>query len=508
MLPRTSALLGIALILAPVPSAPARQEAAKAGPKRAEHGESLSKTRHSVTVGDRKLEYEATAGTLTLHDDDGKALANVFFVAYETVGENRSRRPVTFAFNGGPGSSAAWLHLGAFGPRRVDLGESGRETAPPYHLVENDGTLLDLTDLVFIDPVSTGFSRPVNPQEAKQFHSTEGDVRSIASFVRLYLTRFDRWDSPKYIAGESYGTTRAAALAEALQEQHGIYLNGVILLSVVLNFETISSEDGNDLPYPLFLPSFTATAWFHKRLPSELQADLGRALDEVERFALRDYSSALMRGSDLSQDERQELAKKLARYTGLPAEYVLRSDFRVDASRFRKELLRDRGRTVGRYDSRYEGPDLDAVGSRPDYDPSYPVVQGPFTALINSYLRDSLKYETELDYQVLTGKVHPWDFGAKNHYLNTGPALRQAMTKSPALRVFVASGRYDLATPAAATRYTFNHLGLDPAQRGRVTLMDYPAGHMMYIEAESRHRLKADLTGFYHNGARAEGAGR
>jgi carboxypeptidase C (cathepsin A) len=374
--------------------------------------------------------------------------------------------------------------------------------------VDNDGTLLDLTDLVFIDPVSTGFSRAADPKEAKQFHGTEADLQSVASFVRLFLTRFDRWDSPKFIAGESYGTTRAAGLANVLQDQYGIYLNGIILVSVVLNFQTLAFDEGNDLPYPLFLPTYTATAWYHKRLPSDLQADFAKTMQDAEQFALGDYASALMKGGDLSADERRALAARVARYTGLTPEYVLRSGLRVEATRFRKELLRDQGRTVGRYDSRYQGSDLDATGERPEYDPSYPVVQAPFTALVNAYLRGPLKFETELDYRVLTGKVQPWDFGAKNHYLNTGPSLRQAMAKNPGLRVFVANGLYDLATPVAASRYTFSHLGLNPEQRTRVTLSDYPAGHMMYTERDSRHRLRADLAKFFGGGDHAEGAGR
>ncbi len=510
MLPRTSRLLLFPLALAAFPAAlAARQEAPKSPAKHTDPAEALTTTRHSITLDGKKLEYETTAGKLTPRDDDGKATAHMFFVAYTKAGApGEGRRPITFAFNGGPGSSAAWLHLGAFGPRRVDFAESGREATPPYRLVDNDGTLLDLTDLVFIDPVSTGFSRAVNPQDAKNFHNTEGDLQSIASFIRLYLTRFDRWDSPKFIAGESYGTTRAAALANVLQDQYGIYLNGVILVSVVLNFQTIAFDEGNDLAYPLFLPTYAATAFYHKRLPSDLQNDLGKTLQEVEQFAAGDYAAALMRGGDLPEDQRQALAARLARYTGLTPDYVLRSGLKVEATRFRKELLRDQRRTVGRYDSRYEGTDLDAAGDRPEYDPSYPVVQAPFTALVNAYLRGALKYETDLDYRVLTGKVQPWDFGAKNHYLNTAPQLRQAMAKNPGLRVFVANGLYDLATPFAASRYTFSHLGLNSSQRPRVTLADYPAGHMMYTEKASRQKLKADLARFYKNGERTEGAER
>jgi carboxypeptidase C (cathepsin A) len=509
MLPRT---LRFALLVMLIPILPAalnaRQDPPKDAPKDAPKAaeETLTKTDHFVTVDGKKIEYQATAGTLTLHDDDGKATAHVFFVAYnKTVAGNNASRPITFAFNGGPGSSAVWLHLGAFGPKRVDLGENGRETAPPYHLVDNDGTLLDLSDLVFIDPVSTGFSRAVKPEDAKNFHGTEADLHSMAVFIRQYLTKFNRWDSPKYLAGESYGTTRAAGLSNVLEDEQGIYLNGIVFVSVVFNFQTIAFNEGNDLPYPLFLPTYTATAWVHKRLPSELQSDLGRTLAEVEQFSVGEYTTGLMRDGELSPEEREALARKVARYTGLTPEYVLRSGLRIEASRFRKELLREKGRTVGRYDSRYQGTDLDDVSDRPEYDPSYPVVQAPFTALVNNYFRATLNYHTDLDYRVLTGKVQPWDYGAKNHYLNTGPSLRQAMAKNPGLRVFVASGRYDLATPYAATRYTFSHLGLNPDQRKRVTLENYPAGHMMYTEKESRQKLKADLMKFYQSAEPAGG---
>jgi carboxypeptidase C (cathepsin A) len=489
-----------AIFLAAAPSVSnAWQDVPKAAAKPDVAAEKVSHSDGEISIGDKKLKYKATAGTLNLSDEDGKTTASVFFVAYEKVGKDSgSRRPITFAFNGGPGSSSVWLHLGAFGPRRVDLAESGRETTPPYRLVDNDGTLLEFTDLVFIDPVSTGFSRAANAQEAKQFHGTEADLQSVAAFIRLYLTRFDRWDSPKFVAGESYGTTRAAGLANLLQDQHGIYLNGIVLLSVAINFQTILFDEGNDLPYTLFLPAYAATAWQHKRLPAELQVDLRKTLDEVEEFSLKEYSVALLRDGSLSTDERQACARKLARYTGLSSEYVLRSGLRVEASRFRKELLRDKGRTVGRYDSRYEGVDLDEVGERPEYDPSYPVVQAPFTALVNAYFQVPLKFHTDLDYRILTGKVQPWDFGARNRYLNTGPSLRQAMAKNPGLRVFVASGIYDLATPYSATRYTFSHLGLTPAQRAHVTLAEYSAGHMMYTEKESRLKLKADLAKFFH----------
>ncbi len=461
--------------------------------------ESLAETTHTVTVGGAKLEYKATAGTLPLKDDEGKITANIFFVAYTKTGvDDLSRRPITFAFNGGPGSSSVWLHLGAFGPKRVALGDEGDAPPPPYRLVDNEATLLDLTDLVFIDPVSTGYSRSPEPKEEAQFHSVEGDVHSVGDFIRLYTTRFNRWASPKFLAGESYGTTRAAGLSGYLQDRHGIYLNGVILVSAVLNFETLRFADGNDLPYPLFLPTYTAAAAYHKKLSPELRADLPKTLAEVERFALGEYATALMKGDALPDEERKEVQRKLARYTGLSEEFIARNNLRVEQSRFCKELLRDESKVAGRYDSRITGPDSDAASERPGYDPSYTAVQGAFTAAFNEYVRDELKYDNDTTYEILSGKVQPWDFGdAKNRYLNVAPTLQKAMTQNRDLRVFVANGRYDLATPFLATEYTFNHLGLEPALRDHVAMGYYDAGHMMYTRPSEHMKLKKDLTGFY-----------
>ena len=479
---------------APAKQGPAKENAAGASAP-TEH---LSTTRHTILLSGTKLDYEATAGTLLLKDDQGKPQASIFFVAYTKVaGGPSTTRPVAFVFNGGPGSSSAWLHLGALGPQRVLFEEKGMRTAPPYHLVANEATLLNLTDLIFIDPVSTGFSRAAPGVEAKQFHGVQEDVKANAAFIRLYVTRFHRWDSPKFLIGESYGTTRAASLVEYLQDHDGMNFNGVILISTVLNFETISLDEGNDLPYILYLPSYTATAWYYKKLSADLQADRGRALAEAETWALGEYTLALMKGNSLSVKERDQLGQKLARYTGLSEEYARRSNWRIDPSRFRKELLRAQERTVGRFDTRFQGIDLDVVGTRPEYDPSYAVVQGPFTALINQYLQDELKYETDLTYRVLTDQVQPWNFGsAQNRYLNVAPALRQALTKNPHLHVLVVSGLYDLATPFLATRYTLSHLGLNASLADHLTAVEYPAGHMVYLQEESLRKLKADASRF------------
>jgi carboxypeptidase C (cathepsin A) len=464
--------------------------------------ESLSVTEGAVAVGGKKVEYRATAGTLPLKDEAGKRTASVFFVAYTRKGVgDAGKRPITFCFNGGPGSSSVWLHLGAFGPRRVLMSDEGEALPPPARLVENEWSILDLTDLVFIDPVSTGYSRPAEPKEARGFHGVEGDVRSVGEFIRLYTTRFERWASPKYLAGESYGTTRAAALAAHLQDQLGMRLNGVLLVSVVLNFQTIRFEEGNDLPYTLFLPGYAATAWYHKKLGKAAPAELPKLLEEAEAFAGKEYALALRKGSRLPDEERQAVAGRVAALTGLSEGYVLRSNLRVGSHRFMRELLRDRGETVGRFDSRLKGKDLDDAGERPDYDPSYAAVQGPYTASLNAYVRGALKYKSDLPYEVLTGRVRSWDFGpgGTNRYLNVAPALRGAMTKNPSLRVFVASGYYDLATPYSATRYTLDHLGAR-SLLDRVTVRHYEAGHMMYTHKPSLVKLKADVARFLGGG--------
>jgi carboxypeptidase C (cathepsin A) len=480
--------------------------------------DALKTTKHSITIDGLRIDYEATAGTLVVQEEDAKHKANVFFVAYtkcQGKGETLSRRPIAFAFNGGPGSSSVWLHLGLLGPKRVDLGDrpeagpAGMASAPPYRLVENEVSLLDCTDLVLIDPVTTGYSRAEPADDAKQFHGVAQDVRSVAEFIRLYVTKFCRWDSPKYLIGESYGTTRAAGLAEHLQNHFGMNLNGIVLISTVLNFQTVRFDDGNDLPYPLFLPTYTATAWYHKKLVPELLADRQKTLEEVEKFALGEYTLALTKGSALTAEERQYVARKLARYTGLSEEYVRHANLRIEIHRFVKELLRTSHQIVGRYDSRFVGNDSDATGEYAGYDPSYTAVQGPYTALMQEYLAKELQYIRESPYRILTSRVQPWDYGqAKNRYLNVSSSLREALARNPALRVFVANGYYDLATPYLATRYTFDHLDLDGDLHKRVCMRYYDAGHMMYIDKKSLYKLRKDLVAFFQRNTSVQPASR
>lgn len=355
-----------------------------------------------------------------------------------------------------------------------------------------------MTDLVFIDPVTTGFSRAVPGEDDKEYHGIQEDIESVGEFIRLWTARFERWASPKFLAGESYGTTRAAGLSNYLQERHGMYLNGLILVSSILDFQTARFDVGNDLPYLLFLPTYAATAHFHQRLASDLQQlPLADFLDQVEAFALGDYAAALMQGSRLSEPERDRVAARLASFTGLSEEFVRDVHLRPQIFRFVKELRRDEGKTVGRLDSRFIGVDRDRAGERFEYDPSYAAIQGPYTALLNDYLRRELGYESDLPYEILTGRVRPWSFAEfENRYVNVAEDLRQAMARNPHLRVFVANGYYDLATPYFATEYTFDHLAYEPGFTERVEMGYYEAGHMMYIREASLVELKGDLAGF------------
>lgn len=469
--------------------------------------EKIVSTRHRVTVGGAEIAYTATAGTLLLKEEDGRPKASIFFVAYTRDGvKDVAGRPVTFTFNGGPGSSSVWLHLGTFGPRRVAMDDEGMTAPPPGRLVDNAESLLDISDLVFIDPVTTGFSRAVPGEDEKQFHGVRGDIESVGEFIRLWTSRYGRWASPKFLAGESYGTTRASGLVNYLQERHGMFFNGVALISAILNFQTARFNVGNDLPYPLFLPTYTATAWYHKKLPSDLQqGGLKNALAEAERFAMNEYPAALMKGNDLTDAERREVAARLSRLTGLSQEYLLEVQLRPVIFEVVKELLRNERQRAGRLDSRFRGP-AEAPGDDPfTLDPSYAAIQGPYTAALNHYVRQDLGFQSDLPYEILTDRVGPWSFGeSANQYLNVAEDLREAMDRNPALRVFLASGYYDLATPYFAAEYTMDHLGFEPGYEERVTKAYYESGHMMYIRRVDREKLKADLAAFIRAAGRGE----
>jgi carboxypeptidase C (cathepsin A) len=458
----------------------------------------VSTTSHTLRIGNETINYTAKAGTIVLRDDEGEPRASFFVVSYTKDGVDPANRPVTFTFNGGPGSSSVWLHMGAFGPKRVVYADDeGRAAAPPYKYIDNEESILDATDLVFIDPVTTGFSRAIPFSDAKKFHGFEADIESVGNVIRLWTTRNSRWSSPKFLAGESYGTTRAAGLAGWLHDE-GYYLNGIILISSILNFGTARFDSGNDLPYIVFLPTYTATAWYHKRLAPELQQrPLEDVVAESRRFALGDYTRALMQGDQLAENDRKAVAARLAQLTGLSPQYIEQTNLRVEINRFDKELLRNERRTAGRLDSRFIGIDLNAAGEEPEFDPSYASIFGEYTAVLNDWVRRGLKFETDLPYEILTGKVRPWSYERyQNRYLDVGESLRAAMTQNPHLRVMVANGYYDLATPFAATEYTFARMQIDPELRKNVSMTYYPAGHMMYIHRASHRKLREDVVAF------------
>jgi len=481
------------------PAKPAEKpdgEHGKETAKSSEPKEELIKSQHSLTINGQKLDYTAVAGTILLRDNDDKPTATIFYIAYTKDGvPDLARRPITFAFNGGPGSSSVWLHLGLLGPRRVLLKDDGSAFPPPYTLVDNEFSLLDETDLVFIDPVSTGFSRAVKPDEARKFHSVESDLRSVASFIRLYTTRNTRWGSPKFIIGESYGTTRAAGLTGELREHQRMNVNGIMLVSTVLNFETIAFARGNDLPYVLYLPSYTSAAWFHKKLAPDLQRlSLTEVMAKADQFAAGDYNHALLLGSALPAATRHTIIKELAGFTGLSEEFIDRANLRVSISRFAAELLRSENRVIGRFDARYEGYVRDRLASGMEYDPTTEAVASVFASTFNNYVRAELNYKSDLPYEILNSL--DWDWGEQNRYLDVAETLADSLTRNPYLRVHVSTGDFDLATPWSAVYYTFHHLQVDPELVKNVTIDTYTAGHMMYLNLPDLKKQKADLARF------------
>lgn len=455
-------------------------------------------TKHSITVGGQQVDYTATAGTIFLRNNKNEPTASIFYIAYTRDGvDDKTKRPVTFSFNGGPGSSSVWLHMGALGPKRAVLEEDGSPVPPPYRMVDNEYSLLDVTDLVFIDPVSTGYSRATKPEDARNFHSVDSDISSVADFIRLYTTRNERWMSPKFIIGESYGTTRAAGLSGELSSVHRMNVNGIMLVSTVLNFMTLRFAEGNDLPYVLFFPTYASTAWYHKKLAPELQnQSLADVLKQAEEFATGDYSQALLLGDGLSADRRQQVVAQYAKLTSLSPQFIDRSNLRVSMSEFSRELLHDENKMIGRFDSRYTGYVRDRLGLDMEYDPSGEAVFSAYASTFNDYVRRDLGFESDLPYKILTGDVQPWNWGQGNNYVNVATTLADSLTRNPFLKVHVSSGYYDLATPYFATEYTFNHLGIDPALQKNVTQDFYTAGHMMYLNLPDLKKLKDDLARF------------
>jgi carboxypeptidase C (cathepsin A) len=470
-------------------------------PQRISKDDNVSITHHSVTIGGRDLAYEALAGTMLLKDDSGKPRANFFFVAYlKDHAQESENRPITFVFNGGPGAAAVWLHLGCVGPQRIVLGPDGIPSPPPHPLMNNDQCWLDATDLVFIDPVGTGFSRPAEGQKASDFFGVQPDLDSVGDFIRLLLTRFQRWDSPKFLAGESYGTARAAGLSEQLLQKYGIDVNGIILISTVLDFQTLDASAENDLPFALYLPSYAAIAVYHHKLQT---ADEDHFLTEVQDYAAHDYLTALAAGGGLSKDARADVVAHLARYTGLPPELIDRANLRVDPDMFRKQLLADQRLILGRFDARITGIDSNPAGQYPQYDPSLSRYLPVYSSAFNNYVRRQLHFDSDLDYKVLSPDVRPWDFHSDEFggYLNFTRDLKAALEENPNMKVLVCSGYEDLATPFLATKYTLNHLDLMDRLQGAITQTFYHSGHMIYHDPESLKQLKANVSAFISSAA-------
>ena len=468
--------------------------------------EKISQTSHTIRLDGREIKYTATAGTLPIRLDNGQVVARMFFVAYTKDGEDAKTRPVSFLYNGGPGAATIWLHMGSFAPKHVRMADEGFQPAPPYTLEDNENSLVDVSDLVFVDAISTGYSRTTPGNSSQQFHGQSGDLRAFGEFIDIYLKTYNRWSSPKYLIGESYGTIRSAGLAQEIQDRHGIELNGIVLVSSLLTYQTLSPAPDNDVAYASLIETFAADAWYHKKLPADLQGQsLKQVVDQARIFAFGDYMAALTKGNALSDAERTSMAQRLARVTGLPQQFILNANLRVTADRFRKELLRDKRLTIGRLDGRFTSIDADAAGERQEYDISNSALQGPYTSMFQEYVKNDLKWETDLHYPT-SGNVRPWTYD-QNRYMDMTEPLRSAMTHNPFLKVFVAIGYYDMATIMGGAEFNFTHLAYDKQVTDRVSHGYYEAGHMIYIRPSAHKALKNDVAKFIQ-GTRAQGASR
>ncbi len=466
--------------------------------------EESSVTEHTARIGGQTISYKATAATILLKDETGQPTASLFYMAYTRNDvKDLSQRPLAFLYNGGPGSSSIWLHMGAFGPKRVVTPDAEAAPPAPYRLVDNANSLLDKADLVFIDPIGTGFSRAAGKAKDKDFWGIDEDVKSLAQFIASYVSRNNRWNSPKFLIGESYGTFRSVALVNYLQQHDNMYFNGVDLISMVLDLGTISFHPGQDLPYILYVPSYAVTAWYHKVLQNR-PGDLNAFLGDARKFAMTEYADALLKGAKLGAAEKAAVAKKLAQFTGLSEDYLVKANLRVNLAQFREELQRSRGLTTGRLDARFSGPSFDPLGEYAQYDPQSAAVSGAFTAAFNSYIREELKFGQNLHYNVSAeGAGRNWNWrrdtgrgfgfpGAPN----VEGDLVQALIGNAHLQIQVENGLYDLATPFFGSEYTMDHLDLPEKLQSRIRLKYYDAGHMMYLREDDLAKLKNNVASF------------
>ena len=453
-------------------------------------------THHAITLNGKTLSYTATTGRLPIKRGDGKIEAEMFFVAYTLDGQDAGKRPLTFAFNGGPGSASVWLHMGAVGPKRVVLQSNGFMPAAPYRLEDNPDTLLDHSDLVMVDAMGTGYSRAANAELLKKFLGVRGDVQAFGEFIRLYISRYDRWTSPLFLFGESYGTTRAAGIAGYLAD-HGIAFNGVALLSMAVDFQTLEWNKSNDLPYILLVPTFNMIASYHHKLAADLTQDMTKTREEVVRWSMKDYALALGKGDAMTPDERGKIVEQLARYTGLRPEVIETHDLRIGVPTFTHELLLDQKLRVGRLDGRFSSPDPDDDRF---FDPTGAAILPPYTSAFNNYLRTELNYKSDMPYKVFAydeGGFQKWEWGnAVEGFPSTAGGLRSAMIKNPYMKILVMEGHYDLATPFTAADWTMDHLNLDAKYRQNVSYATYGSGHMVYIDRAEHDKMKKDLVNF------------
>ncbi len=477
------------------PAAPEKPKAEETSASPAKKDDKLTKSKEAtVTIDGKVINYTVTASELTLTTDSGEPRANIFHVSYIAKTDSKvSQRPVMFAFNGGPGSSAVWLHLGALGPRVVPSSEDGTvPLKPAVVLKENPYSILDVADLVFIDPVTTGYSRAQKAAKPSEFHNIQGDVESVADFIRRWISENHRWSSPKYILGESYGGIRAAGVSAVLHGKHGMHLNGVVLLSSLLDFRTLSSSSGNDLEYVVYLPALTAVAHYH----GEIKGDRDALIAEAKEFAETEYTVALHQGKNLPLDKQLEIAKKLSKFTGLDTKTILQSNLRIDSTFFRDALLKDQQKVIGRFDGRAAWPTVNNNYNSPAFDPSYNVARGPFTNAMMAYLTDDLGWEDKRIYEILTDKVHPWSWNNSNSYVNVTSNLAFSLQENPHLKVLVQCGKTDLATPPYGILHSIAHMDISTEHRKNFSVKWYDAGHMFYLNQPDLVKMRKDLVEF------------